>query len=271
MLDRRFVFVFGLALAVLIALAILTRKGETTMQIPAPIQTGSGTAGPSDTTVNGTWTGATTAGNFLVAVVTCTNNAAITSITPPSGWSEALFVANGALAFRAVGIYFKPNAASETTTGDFTVSGDTAGACIVMAEYSGVGAASPFDQAAEAFTDVNSATFDSGTTGTTAQADELLICGYATGSGAHNNDPTNSFAIVAQVENTGVGGTNRATMTARIVSATGTYSSALTGISQKWAAGIATFKAEGHPAGRRVGGVRFTAGPHQRNQGMRGW
>jgi hypothetical protein len=206
------------------------------------IQTGTGVS--SSSTVSGTWTSTTTAGNFLVAVVTATNSAAITGITAPSGWTLAKFVGNGALAYRAVAIFYKENAAAQSATGNFTVSpGASAGSCVTLAEYSGVKLSSSLDVTASSFADVNSGTFDSGTTGTTAQTKELCIAGYATGSGAHNNDPTNSFGIVVQVENTSVGGTNRSTMSSKIVSATGTQQSSITGTSQKWAAAVATFKA----------------------------
>ena len=104
----------------------------------------------------------------------------------------------------------------------------------------------------------SSATPSSGATATTSQADELLI--GAIGTEGPDGDAAgtwgNSFTAGPRLGTTGgtqTTPTSRVSLGYRIVSATGAYTAAKSGItSRDWAAMIATFKAEPDPNAPRI-------------------
>ena len=89
----------------------------------------------------------------------------------------------------------------------------------IASEYSGI-AASPLDQAPTGVSDVGLVSHTSGTTGTTAQDDELLV-GFHGDSGAHTYTATGSFNQTEQQQPFGLS----MTVQYRVVASTGTYAS----------------------------------------------
>lgn len=140
-------------------------------------------------------------------------------------------------------IYYKIAGSGESATVGITI-GSASSVVGVAYEYSGM-TGTPFDKAA------NDGGFDSsaesGTTATTAQADELLIaCVGTTAPGSTAASVTawsNSFGEEYNAIATGSGSNVRHASASRIVAATGAYSTTgtLSG-TQTWEAGIATFK-----------------------------
>lgn len=122
-------------------------------------------------------------------------------------------------------------------------SGNTSG--IILWEVEGPFAASPVDQTAGDQGDVDTTQQASGTTGTTTQADEYAVAAIGDRDPAGNASGwTNSFVEVGEVNSAFAS----AYAAARVLTATGTYSTAATlptgDGSRNWGA-IATFKASG--------------------------
>jgi hypothetical protein len=115
---------------------------------------------------------------------------------------------------------------------------------IVASEFSGITSNSPLDQTSTA-TDDTVTSHSSGSTATTAQADELLVGSYGTGSSTSVYTATGSFILPTngqQGDNT----TNIAAQIYSIVSATGTYAATLSTDPDSPAAssmGIGTYRA----------------------------
>lgn len=120
------------------------------------------------------------------------------------------------------GQYYKTNG-SGGSGHTFTVSLASAGDCGVTAlEFSNEDTSSPFDQSAGGGEITDTTTHTSNTTGTTTQANEILVFGFCTGDNAGASltgssgwtVPTNGYADSGGVD---IGGGYQ------IVSATGTY------------------------------------------------
>lgn len=183
------------------------------------------------TTASATWDSATTAGNILIAVYSYDADA---DPGLPTGWTLAKRSGVAGPPAKSTVIAYKENASSQSSTGNF--SGAVAESCLVVAEFSGVATSSSLDKTAS--TSGSGTTASSGTTATTAQATELLICGYGDAAQVFSN-PTASFSIIAQVGNVGI----RNCMTYLVVSSTNGYSSDITlAGSVAWQGAIATFK-----------------------------
>lgn len=156
-----------------------------------------------------------------------------------TGWSKAV----SAVSNTETGIWYRIAPAVFGTTVTFTLTGSgEAAACFY--EYSGIDTASPLDRTASA-----TGGSGTGTTSTTAQADELLLA--ALGAGSTNQTSnwsawTNSFTEEADQPSNGATPNVSLGSAARIVAATGAYSTSATqatGATHEGA--IATFKASG--------------------------
>ena len=136
-----------------------------------------------------------------------------------------------------------------------TASASVTARAAVVSVFRGLADEDPLDQTSTGTG--SSATPSAGPTSTTTEADELLI--GAIGTEGPNGDPggtwLNSFTTGPRTGTTG--GTDDTNITIslgyRIVSASGAYTAAKSGItSRDWAALIATFKAEPNPTAPRI-------------------
>lgn len=211
---------------------------------PSIVRGTTGTSFGSPTTQNMTWQTTTTTGSLLVVTVSVAGPLMMGSltITAPAGYVLARDYQSAAPTPRLkVAIYYKKNAAAESSTGNWSVSGaGAAGMVINGVEYTGCDPTSPLDLAptGQENTSASPSTPASGTTGT---ATEVCI-----GAMCCVNDVftsiTGGFSVVNQ---NNVGGSNgpAGCCLERIVTATGSYQAGATiGSSKKWAAVIATFK-----------------------------
>lgn len=181
---------------------------------------------------------APTAGNTLIAA--CNSDA---TIATPAGFSLAVSAVSG----QGLYIFYRVVQAGDSATVTFTPSVSDAVAGGVL-EYSGL-TATPLDKTASNTTNSSATSIATGTTATTAQADELLI--VVVGPHAGNNHPwvlsSWTAGYTSQIEEPeGLNGASSAAchIGDRIVSATGTY--AATGTwspaSSDAGAAIATFR-----------------------------
>lgn len=148
--------------------------------------------GSGTTSATVSWDSTPTAGNLLIArsyVLGGTSSGAIT------GWTQVINVLYGA-GNRYVAIYWKIAGASE---GDVTCSATSATTTrLVIEEWSSSTGwpSDPFDQSASTATDGTLVTSrSSGTTGTTAVADELAVAVWASGNTVTAISFTNSFTL----------------------------------------------------------------------------
>lgn len=192
-----------------------------------------------------TLTSAPTAGNTLIA---CCNSDA--TIATPAGFTLAVSAVSG----QGLYIFVRDVQAGDSATVTFTPSVSDAVAGGVL-EYSGL-TATPLDKVASNTTNSAATAIATGTTGITAQADELLI--VVVGPHAGNGHPwvlsSWTAGYTSQIEEPeGLNGASSAAchIGDRIVTATGTYSATgtWTPASSDAGAAIATFKiaaAAGH-------------------------
>lgn len=183
-----------------------------------------------------------TAGNLLVA---CCNSDA--TVSTPSGFTLAVSAVGG----QGLYIFYRVAQAGDSATVTFAPSvSDSVAAGVI--EYSGIVSSSPLDQTASNTTGGNPTSIATGTTGTTAQASELVV--VVVGPHAGNNHPwvlsSWSAGYTSQIEEPE--GLNGAASSAchigdRVVAATGTYSATGTWSPSSSDAGaaIATFKGTG--------------------------
>jgi len=187
---------------------------------------------------------APTSGNTLIAVISTrsTSANAVSSISQTGAtWSRV--ASTTGTAGTTTEIWYAPNVSSAGTT--VTVNlGASLFAAAVVAEYSGVLSASPVDVTNTSTG--NSASAVTGTTGTTAQGNELWIGGIGLVNSTYTlTSILNSFASVANVASTNVTAGNNALVYAleKIVTTTGTANSGGTvSTSSLWSGAIATFK-----------------------------
>lgn len=182
-------------------------------------------AGAGALAVTLTFPGTATVGNLLRAFAAVAT--AVTSWTDPSGWTRDND--SGTTGNMAGAAYWKISDGTETSV---VLTANVAGAASIrgaFGEFEGPFAASPFDQSAEDTTNVATVTTSqpSGTTGTTAQADELAIAAF--GADAANlvdggRAYSNSFTEVIYGSTTTLTGRPAAIIAKRVLSATGTFS-----------------------------------------------
>lgn len=191
------------------------------------------------------WPGATTTGNLLVACVSVLSAgpAGVPTITPAANWVQAVTqtidLGIGGTRGRN-SIYYIANAASQSGTVTFTSSGGYMGTCravMVLMEYSGITTSSPLDQTAGASAATSSdTTVNSGTTGTTSQARELLIVNFWAGAAL------SSLTANYTAQQTNNAGICYNVVADRIVTSTGTYSASMTHSAAVNVGTIASFK-----------------------------
>lgn len=184
-----------------------------------------------------------TAGNLLVAVISGVATGPGTKEWTSSGWSKASQDSFGGAgnASAQVEIMYKIAAGGETAV-TFTGWGTSAWfTSIVMAEWSGIDTSSPLDVFANDGSNSASAVTSraTGTTGTTAQNDELAVAAVGQGNTVTALSWTNSFATRDSNAQAGSG----VYLADKILSATGTVTSTASWTTSRIAGGcVATFK-----------------------------
>jgi hypothetical protein len=187
------------------------------------------TATGSSQSPSATFTSDPTSGNLLIAIVGCGTH----TISQPSGWSTAINQTGTV----SQAIFYKTSAGSSDKIVTFTNAlSESAGWGFQIFEYSNI-AGSPLDVTASNTGSGTSIT--TGTTGTTAQAKELIIVGVNHGTATSFDTWTNSFGEINDFTLTG----GTCASAERIVSSIGTYSSGATAAaSSDWLAQIVAFK-----------------------------
>lgn len=221
----------------------------------ARVQYAKSATGGNTTSISATLS-ATTAGNFLVAVVTIGGNQ---TPTPPASWVKAVGpISTEASPVTNIFIYYLENCASGITSVAFTLTSN--GANLAVWEVSGIATSSSLDQTASS---ANQATNpkDSGTTSATTLADELVIAGVTThqGSTVTWSAQTAGYTNEAVVGSSGASNNPWTQPALLIVSSTGAQDYQATASLQNGGAGvIATFKAGG---GTVTGSSTMGGGP----------
>lgn len=164
------------------------------------------------TTPSATFSGASTSGNLLVAVIEC--NPSGYPITTPTGWTAAVNNNNGN--GNPIYIFYKANA-SATTTVSTTISASTRW-IMFIAEYSGCQTSSPLDQTA---TGTGPPGYENSGTLNTLYNKEVIVAGLDNAYGNVYSSPTGGFTLVDQQTN---GASSSAAYLDNIVSMTGSYS-----------------------------------------------
>src|SRR3989344_6725230 len=226
---KKYIF---LSLAILTAGFFLFPNSASAAIARVQQTSGSATANP----VSATWVSSTTTGNLLVAQIITASDPGI--ITPPSGgWTLVDTIINA----NYTKLYYIENAAAQSGSQSWAITGDTSATQLIMAEYSGVATSGALDQYSTV-TGVDT-TLTTPTVNTTT-ADQLLIGVFGNGSTSESfSSPTNSFSIYAQ-GTVGLAPASSGAFVDRIVSSTGSYSAGVTGTGgSAWGSIIATFKA----------------------------
>ncbi len=196
--------------------------------------TGGGTATSYNITIP-----ATTAGNTLIAVVGAINNANIVnSITGGGTWVRA--ASSISASTEVTEIWYCPNVTAGVTTVTVNTS-SSVGTSIAVQEYSGVLAASPLDKTATASGSASAQS--TGTTATTAAANELWIAGFSTGVTGTYSGQSAGWTITKSTA-------NGAVQTALVDNLSNTASAAacsITGPNGPYAGAVATFVPTGTP------------------------
>lgn len=184
---------------------------------------------------------AATAGNMIIAVCSGENGGAVPSLSI-TGYTSALSATSNSRMSQQ--IFYKVAAGGETSVACVvTGSGsNTTTGYVTAFEYSGIDTASPIDKTAS--TTGASEYPVSGTTATTAQADELLIAGLSMDEQSISfSGWTNGFTEESDQQQINPGGSGVG-VASRISTATGAYSTAATPTSAAdWIGQIVTFKA----------------------------
>lgn len=187
-----------------------------------------------------------TLGNLLVASVACGSNN--TTITGPARWTQATInQPAGASATIETSIWYLVVGASDSGATSFTWTFSASHSMYICFEEWSASAgwpASPLDVVAQgdtAGTPVTATTIVSGTTATTAQAEELWIAALAYKNSAQTETSITS-GWTKDVEAT-LAANNTLTMLYNVASSTGTAAcSYVIGTGQFWAGSVATFK-----------------------------
>jgi hypothetical protein len=234
--------IFTLMLILSTVMLLLHSSGVTNAALSRANSTTCSNAGA--TTVSCTVTTPTN-GNALIAVVGVRDSATVSSISQTGAtWVLARRSTNTTT---SVEIWYALNVSGAGTGVTVNLSA-SAKASAVIGEYADVELTGAFDVSA-----INSGTgttVTSGTTATTAIANQVWIGGFVNINTSTYASPTNSFTQVGQVSSTGGGPTTRsnAVMYERIVSTTGTASVGATlSASQEWAGVVATFSGQAVP------------------------
>lgn len=167
-------------------------------------------------TASATFSGASTPGNFLTALVAVFNNTS----SAPSGYSTA--ITNTSTTFGIpVYLYYLSNAAATTTISSSL--GGSARWIMITAEYSGIVASSALDQTGSAIS--GSDPIPSGSV-TTTFTNELIVAGLSDSAGDGYATPLNGFTLVASRAS---GAQSGAAYLDFITTSTGTFSTGASG------------------------------------------
>jgi hypothetical protein len=193
------------------------------------------------TSASATFDATPVAGDLLVAIVGVSTTS---TINTPSGWSAAINESGTSCTQPCEAIFYKIAGSSESGTVTVTVGDTNSVLGLQIYEYDGIDTASPLDKTASA--NGTSTSVSTGTTATTAQANEILVAGMvirvATSYSGWTNSFSEQFDFQYEVGQTYVRSYAGAD---RHVTSTGTYSTTATvGTSGAWRGQIATFKAE---------------------------
>jgi hypothetical protein len=232
----------GVALRSIVPLVAVMLVGTPAWSAVLRIQQASG-AGVGVLSVG--WSGATTAGNLLVASVSCLGGSG-TTITPPAGWTSVLRVDNATTI--TAGIYMMSNAASQSGASSWTCSGLRSGT-LSLAEYSGVAASSVTDVTASG---TGSGTAPASGTVLTTQPGELAIAVIANNTASTASSYSGSFIAENQPADP-LGSITTATADGLLATAGPLTAAATLSGSATWAMALATFKAVGPPTRYWIG------------------
>lgn len=160
-------------------------------------------SGVEPNTVTATWGAATVSGSCLVARLYLSDQssraASAFTITPPTDWVSAVTPAGGGRNAHCW-IYYKPNAASESSTVAFTVEiggvTDTLAMALEISELRNVVAASPVD-VTDADDDGTSTTPEVGPTGAPAVPVGIAMAAFSSAFASNGtySAPTNGYAL----------------------------------------------------------------------------
>lgn len=183
----------------------------------------------------------TTGGNFVVAVITSNN--AVQSVTDNKSNGYTLIGPFAGAGADNVYIAYTNNSTAATCGTGHVITANSAGSSFITisaAAYSGLATSGVLDKQHSA--SGTGTALDSGSTTTTAQANELLIGGGTVAAGSTVTWTAGTgYTIRSSVTNAAVGGVSY--LEEKIVSATGTYNATATSsVSGGWDAAIATFK-----------------------------
>jgi hypothetical protein len=208
---------------------------------------GQATASASTTTSQAATVGSgVTLGNLLVAAVS--TGAIGNSVTPPTGWTQAVFNQPNSPANDETGLWYIVVAAGQAGSTSFTFTfGSAHNVYIIIEEWSATNGwnASPVDQTAvgnTAGTATTSTTPLTGTTSTTTQASELWVATLMYSAGVQTESSITS-GWTKDLETHDSGNNHTATMLYQIASSTGAAACQYTiGTAEHWAGAVATFK-----------------------------
>ena len=183
-----------------------------------------------------------TAGNAVVVNLLTYSQA----VTPTQTAGDTLtirkdFVSGGL----RINQYDSLSVAGGSTTFTFTFATVSA-VRIFVTEISGLAKSAAFDVSADGGADTTSTTHSSGTTATTAQANEICIAAMNSdgAGGSGSNTVSQSFTIPTNGDAPGTdSGGLKSTLAYKIVSATGTFETTFTSLSTDGDAIICTYKA----------------------------
>ena len=227
----------------------LSQLGRTTAPLPSGVQVmaiafvnanASNNTAAATTIASGAL--ATTTGNAIfVAISAYSSNGTVTGVADTAG-NTYVRAGNeeGGDATHKASVWYALNItgnASNVVTATYT--GSSAYRCIAVAQFSGIATSGAYDQTAAVTTTAQGTTFTSNNTGTTTQADELVIASYIAWDVAKSLTATSPTVIAAQV----TGGNNA--IAYKIVSSTGAQSTTLTSTeNSQYVIQVRTFKAD---------------------------
>lgn len=208
---------------------------STITRIPAQNASGTGVA-----SATATYGSTPTQGDLLISVACADTAASFT--TTPSGWTQ-IFDTTAGTSQGELDMYYKVAGASEPTGVTYALTG--AGSMNVMAfEYTGNTSVSVFDKFSTNSAGLTSSLVaDTATSPATTQASELAFAAACWPLAAQTLSAwSNSFSAITSVASHNF-------VSEKFLTVTGTQQTTLTvtGTTQRWAAGVATFKAQPGP------------------------
>lgn len=190
-----------------------------------------------------------TAGNILIATVACksADNSGY-AIPTPSGWTLAVKDENASNTTPRVYIFYKENVASAPASISVDYPGATpADIATALYEFPGIATSASLDKTASSSNSTAQSALTTGTTATTAQADELVIAMIANrlASTAQNTPVPSDFTQQFNIQTTNSVGTSSCRLTShyKTVAITGAYTLGMNcATARQYGGAIATFK-----------------------------